>query len=65
MDFLKKMSDGVGGGTKESTNSGENQNSGVGMFKDKLNGMAGGGKQGEENEDGLDKGALITHCLWV
>ncbi|GAB0138164.1 hypothetical protein EsDP_00006408 [Epichloe bromicola] len=57
MDFLKKMSDGVGGGTKESTtNSGENQNNSVGdMFKDKLNGMAGGGKQGEENEDGLDK----------
>ncbi|QPH17738.1 hypothetical protein C2857_002626 [Epichloe festucae Fl1] len=57
MDFLKKMSDGVGGDTKESTNnSGESQNSGVGsMFKDKLNGMAGGGKQGEENEDGLDK----------
>ncbi|KAG5997224.1 hypothetical protein E4U43_002698 [Claviceps pusilla] len=64
MDFLKKVTDGVGAGAstnndhKTDHNAGtpQDKNAGFGAtFKDKLNGMAGGGKQGEENEDGLDK----------
>ena len=68
MDFIKKMADGVGGsssnqsGETSSQNTGhEGGNSGFGgNLMDKVNGMAGGGKQGEENEDGLDKGALCA-----
>ncbi|KAG6012221.1 hypothetical protein E4U54_007653 [Claviceps lovelessii] len=66
MDFLKKVTDGVGAGASTSTNhdhkrdhdagAPQDKNDGFGAtLQDKLNGMAGGGKQGEENEDGLDK----------
>ncbi|KAK2593634.1 hypothetical protein QQS21_008682 [Conoideocrella luteorostrata] len=57
MDFIKKATGGgdqSGSGNKEGSGNNESGDFG-GMFKDKLNGMAGGGKQGEENEDGLDK----------
>ncbi|KAG5983285.1 hypothetical protein E4U55_000363 [Claviceps digitariae] len=72
MDFLKKVTDGVGGANTNTNtsndhttnhNNNNNNNEGAaqnkdgigGMLKDKLNGMAGGGEQGERNEDGLDK----------
>ncbi|RSL77465.1 hypothetical protein BHE90_012189 [Fusarium euwallaceae] len=52
MDLLNKV---TGGGSNNS-NQNQNQESGSGGgFMDKLNGMAGGGAQGEKNEDGLDK----------
>ncbi|RSL53832.1 hypothetical protein CEP54_010188 [Fusarium duplospermum] len=56
MDLLNKV---TGGGSKnadQNQNQNQNQESGSGGgFMDKLNGMAGGGAQGEKNEDGLDK----------
>ncbi|KAG5916707.1 hypothetical protein E4U61_003393 [Claviceps capensis] len=67
MDLLKKVTDGLGGGNngdnktehikKDNTNSGNNQDSPGSMaaLKEKINGAAGGGQRGEENEDGLDK----------
>ncbi|KAG6002497.1 hypothetical protein E4U21_003025 [Claviceps maximensis] len=63
MDFLKKVTDGVSGGDKNdksangSNSNGEEsqKNGGIAGFADKLNGMAGGGQKGEQNEDGLDK----------
>lgn len=64
MDFVKNLTGGGNG-----NNAGENQNqqqaSGseqkseggfMGGIGDKLNNAAGGGAQGEKNEDGLDKG---------
>jgi hypothetical protein len=39
----------------------EGQSSGGGGFMDKLNGYAGGGAQGEKNEDGLDKGTTYSN----
>ncbi|KAG5956778.1 hypothetical protein E4U13_007807 [Claviceps humidiphila] len=67
MDLLKKVTDGLGGGNNgdnktehtktDNANSGNNQDSPGGMaaLKEKLNGAAGGGQRGEQNEDGLDK----------
>ncbi|KAI8722434.1 hypothetical protein NCS52_00387300 [Fusarium sp. LHS14.1] len=54
MDLLNKV---TGGGNKDTDqNQNQNQESGSGGgFMDKINGMAGGGAQGEKNEDGLDK----------
>lgn len=55
MDFVNKV---VGGGSQDKTSQTENQQEGKssGGFMDKLNGMAGGGKESEKNEDALDKG---------
>ncbi|RMJ08720.1 hypothetical protein CDV36_011659 [Fusarium kuroshium] len=51
MDLLNKV---TGGGSNNS-NQNQNQESGSGGgFMDKLNGMAGGGAQGEKNEDAVD-----------
>ncbi|EFZ01175.1 hypothetical protein X797_003534 [Metarhizium robertsii] len=63
MDFVKKVADGIGGsgnnqpGRENENNQGSNgSNSDAGAkLMDSFNSMAGGGKQGEANEDGLDK----------
>ncbi|PHH69421.1 hypothetical protein CDD82_7776 [Ophiocordyceps australis] len=54
MDFVNKLSSAVGDGNKDNKE-GDKKQSGSGGLVGKLNNMAGGGKQGEENEDGLDK----------
>lgn len=51
MDTIKGFMGGQGDDKKP-----EEQKSEGGGFMDKLNGMAGGGQQGEKSEDGLDKG---------
>ncbi|RSL55181.1 hypothetical protein CEP53_007180 [Fusarium sp. AF-6] len=54
MDLLNKVTG--GGSNNADKNQNQNQESGSGGgFMDKINGMAGGGAQGEKNEDGLDK----------
>jgi hypothetical protein len=55
MDFVKNLA----GGNNNANNNTEGQQAppeAGGSFMDKVNGMAGGGAQGEKNEDGLDKG---------
>jgi len=67
MDFVKNL---TGGGNN--ANAGENQVPATGSEQkseggflggigDKLNSAAGGGAQGEKNEDGLDKGECQFH----
>ena len=61
MDTLKSY---MGGDdsqkSSEGNKSGDNKDSGSGGgFMDKVNSMAGGGAQGEKNEDGLDKGTYL------
>ncbi|KAF5724132.1 DNA damage-responsive 48 [Fusarium mundagurra] len=54
MDFVKNLA----GGSNNANNNTEGQQAppeAGGSFMDKVNGMAGGGAQGEKNEDGLDK----------
>ncbi|KAF5246691.1 hypothetical protein FANTH_6761 [Fusarium anthophilum] len=54
MDFVKNLA----GGNSNNANNTEGQQAppeAGGSFMDKVNGMAGGGAQGEKNEDGLDK----------
>ncbi|KAK1252540.1 hypothetical protein MKX08_003727 [Trichoderma sp. CBMAI-0020] len=56
MDFVNKL---TGSGNNSENRTGENnsaQQSGGGGFLGKMNGMAGGGAQGEKDEDFLDKG---------
>ncbi|KAM4064992.1 hypothetical protein HRG_004662 [Hirsutella rhossiliensis] len=53
MDFLKKATGGGSSDNKDNNQAG--QSSAGGGFMDKLNGAAGGGAQGERDEDGLDK----------
>ncbi|KAI3329943.1 hypothetical protein F4824DRAFT_371962 [Ustulina deusta] len=56
MDFVNKI---VGGGSKDEDNitgTKEQQEEKPAGFMDKLNSVAGGGKEGEKNEDALDKG---------
>ncbi|KAH7271755.1 hypothetical protein FSOLCH5_004614 [Fusarium solani] len=56
MDLLNKFTGGGSNNADQNQNQNQNQESGSGGgFMDKLNGMAGGGAQGEKNEDGLDK----------
>ncbi|KAJ4132827.1 hypothetical protein NW754_015641 [Fusarium falciforme] len=56
MDLLNKVTGGGSNNADQNQNQNQNQESGSGGgFMDKLNGMAGGGAQGEKNEDGLDK----------
>jgi hypothetical protein len=72
MDFVKNL---TGGGNNNNAGEGQQQASGseqkseggfLGGIGDKLNNAAGGGAQGEKNEDGLDKGESIAqvapHC---
>ena len=51
MDFVNNL---TGGNKNNAENKSENTQQ-SGGFMDKLNGMAGGGAQGEKNEDALDK----------
>lgn len=56
MDFVNKI---VGGGSKDEDNitgTKEQREEKPAGFMDKLNSVAGGGKEGEKNEDALDKG---------
>ncbi|KAL2757746.1 hypothetical protein ACRALDRAFT_2025469 [Sodiomyces alcalophilus JCM 7366] len=65
MDFLNKMTGSNSGAqkpqmnTQENTSSAGSGGSGPG-FMDKVNSMAGGGAQGEKNEDLLDKGVDLV-----
>ncbi|KAF4968297.1 hypothetical protein FSARC_4242 [Fusarium sarcochroum] len=55
MDFVKNL---TGGNNNNNADQAQNQQAppeAGGGFMDKINGMAGGGAQGEKNEDGLDK----------
>lgn len=62
MDFVKNALGGDGNNSNQNQNqqpSGSEQKSEggfLGGIGDKLNNAAGGGAQGEKNEDGLDKG---------
>lgn len=68
MDFVKNF---TGGNSEQNSNSpttnspgsGQQQSGGNGSFLggigDKLNGMAGGGRESEKNEDYLDKARLL------
>lgn len=56
MDALKNAVGMGGGENKQEGQTGE-QSSGGGGFMDKVNSMAGGGKESEAKEDYLDKGA--------
>ena len=51
MDFINKV---TGGGSDKQPSDKKEESSGG--FMDKVNNAAGGGKQGEKNEDALDKG---------
>ncbi|KAL1631890.1 hypothetical protein SLS56_004252 [Neofusicoccum ribis] len=53
MDFVKNL---AGGSSEEKKAETQQSSSSGGGFMDKLNGMAGGGKESEKNEDMLDKG---------
>ncbi|KAL9582588.1 MAG: hypothetical protein Q9212_003208 [Teloschistes hypoglaucus] len=55
MDSLKNAM-GMGGGEKKPEGQAPEQGSSGGGFMDKVNSMAGGGKESEKNEDYLDKG---------
>lgn len=58
MDMLKNL---TGGQEKKPE---QTSSSSGGGFMDKLNGMAGGGRQSEKNEDMLDKGLpILLHKL--
>lgn len=53
MDFVKNL---TGGGNEQQKQQRQQTQKSGGGFTDKLNSLAGGGAQGEKNEDGLDKG---------
>lgn len=69
MDFVKKV---VGGDSQvdKTSDAPKQQEESSGGFLNKLNSMAGGGKESEKNEDALDKGRLsldaialyLAHC---
>lgn len=63
MDFVKSFTGDNNKVGEQKPN--EEQKSSGGGFMDKLNGMAGGGQQGEKNEDGLDKGKFTSSLLPV
>src|SRR5690349_2471876 len=57
MDLLNKIANQAGGSQADKPQGQQPQQSGSGgNFLDKLNGMAGGGAEGEKKEDSLDKG---------
>lgn len=58
MDFVNKLTGGNKTEGQQATTHDQKQESSSsgGGFMDKLNGMAGGGKESEKNEDALDKG---------
>ncbi|EON97594.1 hypothetical protein UCRPA7_7032 [Phaeoacremonium minimum UCRPA7] len=53
MDFVKNF---TGDNNKEGEQKPNQEQKSSGGFMDKLNGIAGGGQQGEKNEDTVDKG---------
>lgn len=53
MDFVKNL---TGGSSEEKKKETSEQSSSGGGFMDKMNSMAGGGRESEKNEDLLDKG---------
>ncbi|RYO77348.1 hypothetical protein DL766_007944 [Monosporascus sp. MC13-8B] len=56
MDFVNKITGGSNSQDKTQQQGQSGQQQEGGGFMDKLNSMAGGGKQSEKNEDALDKG---------
>ncbi|KUI61528.1 hypothetical protein VP1G_08708 [Cytospora mali] len=62
MDFVKNLT----GGNKEGEQQGQQtqQTTSGGGFTDKLNNLAGGGAQGEKNEDAVDKGLFPKYLIW-
>ncbi|KAI0505175.1 hypothetical protein F5B22DRAFT_536187 [Xylaria bambusicola] len=52
MDFVNKLT----GGNSKSEDTNKEQTSSSGGIMDKLNSVAGGGRESEKNEDALDKG---------
>ncbi|MCJ1279660.1 hypothetical protein MMC21_007484 [Puttea exsequens] len=56
MDFVKKAMSGGDENKGGNNQSGEQSSDGGGGIMDKFNSAAGGGKDGEKNEDYLDKG---------
>ncbi|KAI1746551.1 hypothetical protein F4782DRAFT_536331 [Xylaria castorea] len=56
MDFVNKIVDGDSKAENNTSNPSKQQEESSGGFMDKLNSMAGGGKESEKNEDALDKG---------
>ncbi|KAK4035013.1 hypothetical protein C8A01DRAFT_38525 [Parachaetomium inaequale] len=57
MDFIKKIADQADGNQGQQPHADQKtQQSGSGGILDKLNGLAGGGPEGEKKEDTLDKG---------
>lgn len=56
MDFIKNLS---GGDNNNAASSSADQPKKESGFMDKLNGMAGGGRESEKQEDGIDKGTCI------
>jgi len=63
MDFVNKLAGGDSNNQQQTDNAKNQESSSGGGFMDKINSMAGGGQQGEKNEDYLDKGmaASILH----
>lgn len=55
MDFVNKLTGGSKEGQEQKQQGTEEQKS-SGGFMDKINAMAGGGKESEKNEDAIDKG---------
>jgi hypothetical protein len=64
MDFLKKATESGGANDQQSGGNGQqgtNDSNDIGSkLMGSFNNLAGGGKRGEQNEDGLDKG--MPHC---
>ncbi|KAI8951227.1 hypothetical protein F4801DRAFT_305059 [Xylaria longipes] len=56
MDFVNKIVGGDSQGEDKTSNPPKQQEESSGGFMNKLNSMAGGGKESEKNEDALDKG---------
>lgn len=60
MEFLNKFTGATGGDVEKNEQSQNTSNKDEqGGLMDKFNGMAGGGAQGEKNEDMLDKGEFL------
>jgi hypothetical protein len=55
MDFVNNLTGGNKDAANTNNNAQDSSNQQSGGFMDKVNGMAGGGAQGEKNEDMLDK----------
>jgi hypothetical protein len=60
MDFVNKLTGGQNNSSQASQPQGSGHKSSGGGFMDKINNMAGGGRESEKNEDVLDKGESET-----